>query len=242
MTTFRDLGDVVSDGDELDPSRPDYGTDEPIDDEEQSEDQDAWSPAQGFCPKDGLLRIWVDDQVHLTKMRLSPNWRERAKGATIETLLQRAFRLAEIALSRRPNPLQFPPSLPEAKARPLSGELLQEINNRQAEVLEQLAALDQRGGDQPGRWEGASVTGRALNHKCTVKVSCLGVTESVEFDDLWLKTASALQIADALVTAHKDAYAKLGEPTYVPGERERLAYHMLEIQEELEAAMRRGLK
>ena len=45
-----------------------------------------WTPDQGYPDSSLSVRIWVDDDRRLTKVRISNRWRDRARGTSLSSM------------------------------------------------------------------------------------------------------------------------------------------------------------
>lgn len=198
-----------------------------------------WSPEDGYPDSTGSVRIWVDDDRRVTKVRVSNRWRERSRGTTLSSMFDEAFLLAFSRVGFGTEPDQ---STPAVDAPKLSGQALAELQQQSFELAEESARLDALPESEvrPSRWEGAAVVGTSENQLVTVRLTLFGYTERVVFDDAWLAQSRVSQICDAVMEAHQDAYSRFVPPVYEPGEREELAFRMDRVSATLMAMMKQG--
>lgn len=226
--------------DELDPmSAPsaNFGAEEPeeLDALEQS---GPWTAARGFSEPHGAVRVWVDDSVTITKVRMSPSWRDRVG----RNGLQAAFGLVFLQINNYFRDLLPAESLAaddRTAKRPLHWDTMWEMSQRNERIRAQLSEL---GPEADGRWVGQPVTGVAPDRSVAITLNIHGQLDRIEFAKQWLESARIRQVSDAVVRAHQDAKARFVSPTYEEGERDRLQNEMSDNRHELLAMMRRGFK
>src|SRR5664279_2311351 len=64
-----------------------------------------WTPDQGYPDSSLSVRIWVDDDKHLAKVRISNRWRDRARGTSLSSMFDEAFLLANATLGSSAPPV-----------------------------------------------------------------------------------------------------------------------------------------
>lgn len=226
----------------------DSASDGPIDPIGLSEDGDAlapddllvpmgageeWTPDQGYPDSSLSVRIWVDDDKRLTKVRISNRWRERAKGTSLSSMFDEAFLLANATLGSATPPMSGVPD-DGSTSDPLSWDSLDAILAETTRLAAQAAALDRLPPDEvtPNRWVGAPVEAHSANQMVAVRLSIHGRTEKVAFSEQWLRQARVAEVCDAVLEAHRAAYAQFVPPVFEPGDRQRLAdaYARLQYQ------------
>lgn len=196
-----------------------------------------WTPEQGYPDSSRSVRIWMDDEKRLTKVRISNRWRDRAKGTSLSSMFDEAFLLANATLGS-----SVPPATASAaetpQDTPLSWEALDAVLAETARLDRESAELDEHPEEvTASRWIGASVEGYNAQHTVGVRLSLHGRTEKVDFSEQWLRQARVSEVCDGIMEAHRDAYTRFSPPTYEPGDRERLAGRYARLQEQIMALM-----
>jgi hypothetical protein len=183
-----------------------------------------WTPDQGYPDSSLSVRIWVDDDKRLTKVRISNRWRDRARGTSLSSMFDEAFLLANATLGSSTPPVGDVPD-DGGPADALSWDSLDAILAETTRLTKEAAALDQLPPDEviPNRWVGSPVEGHSANQMVAVRLSIHGRTEKVAFSDQWLRQARVAEVCDAVLEAHRDAYAQFVPPVFEPGDRQRLA-------------------
>lgn len=155
---------------------------------------------------DGVVRIWVDDDGRLEKVRVSPYWFKKLQGSdTLAGSFNQAFHVAGMRLAS-PTEAELPDfdeelgELPEPTLENLRiVRLMIEENSRlitaAAEEAAQRHAVPQR--RLTGRHEGA-----------TVVLDADGRPSEVRFDEAWLDDIQVGPLANAVMHAANKAYAK----------------------------------
>lgn len=197
-----------------------------------------WSPNDGYPDGTGSVRIWVDEDRHLTKVVVSNRWRDRARGTTLSSLFEEAFLLAQARLGiPRAVPSESPPRIP-----PLSWESLAEMRLRSLEIDEERARLDNLSDSQMrvSRWVGQATQGVSDNQMVTITLNIFGLTQSVQFDEAWVAQSRVSQICEGVMQAYRDASARHTPATYELGDREMLARRSRALRSTLLAMVKQG--
>jgi hypothetical protein len=183
-----------------------------------------WTPDQGYPDSSLSVRIWVDDDRRLTKVRISNRWRDRARGTSLSSMFDEAFLLANATLGSSTLPVAPAPE-EAAPTDVLSWDSLDAILAETTRLAKEAAALDQLPPDQvtPNRWVGVPVEAYSANQMVAVRLSVQGRTEKVAFSEPWLRQARVAEVCDAVLEAHRNAYAQFVPPVFEPGDRQRLA-------------------
>lgn len=183
-----------------------------------------WTPDQGYPDSSLSVRIWVDDDKRLTKVRISNRWRDRARGTSLSSMFDEAFLLANATLGSSTPPVGDV-SDDGGPADALSWDSLDAILAETTRLTKEAAALDQLPPDEviPNRWVGSPVEGHSANQMVAVRLSIHGRTEKVAFSEQWLRQARVAEVCDAVLEAHRAAYAQFVPPVFEPGDRQRLA-------------------
>ena len=183
-----------------------------------------WTPDQGYPDSSLSVRIWVDDDKRLTKVRISNRWRDRARGTSLSSMFDEAFLLANATLGSSTPPVGDVPD-DGGPADALSWDSLDAILAETTRLTKEAAALDQLPPDEviPNRWVGSPVEGLSANQMVAVRLSIHGRTEKVAFSEQWLRQARVAEVCDAVLEAHRAAYAQFVPPVFEPGDRQRLA-------------------
>ena len=190
-----------------------------------------WAPDQGYPDSSLSVRIWVDDDKRLTKVRISNRWRDRARGTSLSSMFDEAFLLANATLGSSVPPGDDVREGGDSEGA-LSWDSLDAILAETARLDEEAALLDQRPPEQvvPNRWVGAPVEAYSANHMVGVRLSSHGRTEKVAFSEQWLRQARVAEVCDAVLEAHRAAYAQFVPPVFEPGDRQRLAERYARLQ------------
>lgn len=231
------LDDEFDELDPMGPPRGSFGEEEP-DEADALEPSGPWTAARGFSDPHGAVRVWVDDEVTINKVRMSPSWRERVGRGGLES----AYGLVFLQINnyfRDLVPAQSLESDNRTARRPLHWDSMWELCQRNDRIR---AQLEQLGPEGDGKWIGHPATGVAPDRTVAITLDLHGRLERIEFRKQWLEQARIRQISDAVVRAHQDAKARFVPPVYEEGERDRLQNEMSDNRNELLAMMRRGFK
>ncbi len=192
-----------------------------------------WTPDQGYPDSSRSLRIWVDDDKRLTKVRISNRWRDRARGTTLSSMFDEAFLLANATLGSSVLPVEDAPDDGEPVGA-LSWDSLDAILAETTRLAKEAAEMDElpRGQVVPNRWIGSPVEAYSSNQMVAVRLSLHGHTEKVTFSEQWLRQARVAEVCDAVIETHRAAYAELVPPVFEPGDRQRLADHYARLQQQ----------
>ena len=199
-----------------------------------------WTPEQGYPDSSLSVRIWVDDDKRLTKVRISNRWRDRARGTSLSSMFDEAFLLANASIGS-PLPVMEDADEP-VPSDYLSWESLDVLVAELDHVADEEAALDAVPSADvvPSRWVGQVVEGHSANQMVAVRLSIQGKVEKVTFSDAWLRQARVSEVCEAVMEAYRDGYARFVPPVYEPGDRQRLADKYRRLQNMSMALMRRG--
>lgn len=199
-----------------------------------------WTPDQGYPDSSMSVRIWVDVDKRLTKVRISNRWRERAKGTTLSNMFDEAFVLANASIgSSLPQPADVD-TAPETDEW-LTWESMDAIVAAIDEVMRRQEALDAAPESEvPSRWVGNPVEGHSANQMVAVRLSLHGHLDKVAFGEEWLKQARVSEVCAAVMEAQAAALARFVPPVYEPGDRERLAGEYRRLEMRSAALLRRG--
>lgn len=217
--------------DEFDPSNPLLGEADPttapvVPDVPPAADDD------GFSDESHSVTVWVDDAQRLTQVRVSNRWRERSKEPLADRV-QEALRRAQPPMITPPAPLMLPRAATRAWANPLDMPLDETVEALR-QLRERRRALD--GQDvEPPRWTGHVGEGRTLDQKVSVVLNRDGATDTIEIDEAWAAQARAEQIAEAIMTAHFEAYNNHDEGSYELNDYGRVAQECARLADELRA-------
>lgn len=211
----------------------------------QREDADvvaAWTIEQGFRDGRNAVRLWVDpDTRRLVKLRVSPQWRERLKGRSLEDALAEVFILAG---ATRPTDPLAPPAIVAVEPDPdLGWHDLPDVLERIAQVRGIAQELARTPAEEVAwaDFRGKPAIGRGAGGKVTVTLNIAGLTQSVRFDRDWLADASSDQISGGVEEAHRRAYVAYCPPTFIPGEHDELAQHYADAHAQLEVIMSKAI-
>lgn len=202
-----------------------------------------WYGADGFTDSRQAIRLWVDEDTRqLQQVHLSPRWRDKLAQHSLAEACQEAFFLANMRFGVETPNLRIPE--PEVEPDPaLDGATTDELLERFQTLHERLAEIESRPPEDV-RWsdfegEPTQVTGRGGH--VTVRLSLAGLTESIDFDRAWLRSASDSEIGEAILATHRKAYAAYVPPVHVPGEREELAMEFEQLRLALRTEMPEGI-
>ena len=114
----------------------------------------------------------------------------------------------------------------------LSWDSLDAILEETTRLAKDGEALDQLQPEQvvPSRWVGSSVEAYSSSQMVAVRLSLHGRTEKVAFSEQWLRQARVAEVWDAVLEAHRAAYARFVPPVFEPGDRQRLADRYARLQ------------
>lgn len=213
--TWNDLA-PEAEHDELDPAAVHVGNDTPTYDASEQGDPLARDLGRGFIDHTGTVRVWVDDDARLIRVRVTPRSRLHADGlaaATLEALsIAQARMVTQSWLPQvriEPKPLTEPPSR-------------EALERRAARIFELAREMETH---RPPRFVGGGGEGSGGRGRVRVVLDQLGNTSSVSFDETWLSTATPAGIASALLEAHQQAYAH-----YTPAELDATDYIRAEAE------------
>jgi hypothetical protein len=194
-------------------------------------DAGGWTPEQGYPDSSRSVRIWVDDNKRLAKVRISNRWRDRARGTSLSSMFDEAFLLANATLGSSALPFDGV-SEDRQPAAALSWDSLDAILAETTRLATDAEALDQLPPDQvvPSRWVGSPVEAYSSSQMVAVRLSLHGRTEKVAFSEQWLRQARVAEVCDAVLEAHRAAYARFVPPVFEPGDRQRLADRYARLQ------------
>lgn len=196
------------------------GADDLVDDIEVNplETPGEWSKELGFPDPYGVLRIWVDDDDLITKVRITPIWREKLG----RTPLSQAFGITFTFINNYRGPADATVAddpLPTHGVPPLSAENLQMLSEQMAAVASDLDAF---GPADYGRWVGTPAEGSVVNDAVVLSLDEHGRLSGVRFDPDWLESATVRNVSLAVVQAHRAARQNWRPPTYQPGPADEL--------------------
>ncbi|MGA4507200.1 hypothetical protein ACQB6R_05745 [Propionibacteriaceae bacterium G1746] len=233
--------------DEFDPvAAPVLGIDADVADETGDDDlsllvrpNEPWTPEAGFPDTFGVLRLWVDDTKLITKVRLSPSWREKLGKRPLTHAFAQAFSfINSYDPDTSDSGLLDTDKSREAKY-PLSWDRLDHLTRESARVSDRIDTLGDGG---RGHWEGKPAVGESPDRLAAIELTLEGDLASVVFHPQKLDEARIRQVTDAVVRAHANARANFVPGRYVPGERDELTAQLNDIRQEMLAMMRRGFR
>lgn len=185
-------------GDPVESSEPDYGNGEDVEE------------GDGFTDETKSVTVWVDDDHRLVKVYLSNRWRERSKEPLTQRFMQALVPSQMRAAEPRPLPTSALPGREPGAEIPLDT-----VHARLQELREKRRELKNRppGEVRRSTWTGTVGRGTSDDHNVSVVLTREEATAELTIDETWARTARAEQIADAVLQAHRAAYA-----AHVPGE------------------------
>ena len=197
-----------------------------------------WTPEQGYPDSSLSVRIWVDENLRLTKVRISNRWRDRAKGTSLSSMFDEAFLFANASIGSSTSPVTAPASPDQASAT-LTWQSLDEILAETVRLNQEAARLDALPYAEvvPNRWVGNRVEGLSANQMVAVLLSIHGRTERIAFSEPWLRQARVAEVCEAVMEAHRSAYAQFVPPVFEPGDRQRLADRFGRLREQSQALL-----
>ncbi len=202
-----------------------------------------WTPDQGYPDSSQSVRIWVDEDRRLAKVRISNRWRERAKGTSLSSMFDEAFLLATAQLGDESTALM--PADADAGSKPepvepLSWDSVFDALRRADEIQAKYAELDAKPQDEvrQSRWTGSEAVGVSDNRMVQVTLDLHGMTRQVQFQETWLQQSRVSEICDAVMQAHRAAYAAHQPPTLEHGDYMVLAIEAHRASEHVMAVMR----
>ncbi len=210
-------------------------------------DGEDWTPEQGYPDSSQSVRIWVDDARRLTKVRLSNRWRERAKGTSLASMFDEAFLLASAQIGDEssalmPADLMGDSTIDDEPVEALSWDAVAAALSRVDELRSRMAELDAKPADQiePSRYVGAEAVGLSDNRMVEVTLDLHGATRRITFNDPWLNQSRVTEVCDAVMQAHRAAYAAYQPPTFEIGDEMKLALEAHRLSRQTLALMRQG--
>lgn len=201
----------------------------------------SWTPALGFYDPVGVLRVWIDADAAIERVRLLPTWRTKLKRMPLETAFALAFAWinnhvrSERALAELPLD-EVPTSGPGPR---LSPEALAGIRARLAEIDAELATC---GPADRGRWVGRGVRGPGAGGKVGVSIDEHRWLTGVDFDPGWLEAASPRDIAQSVVQGHRAALAAWRPPVHELGRSDELLAERTRVRSQIQAMIGRGFR
>jgi hypothetical protein len=197
-----------------------------------------WTPEQGYPDSSLSVRIWVDENLRLTKVRISNRWRDRAKGTSLSSMFDEAFLLANATIGSSAPPVTATTEPFEGSAT-LSWESLDEVLAETVRLNEESARLDALPYHEvaANRWLGNRVEGLSSNQMVAVLLSLHGHSERIAFSEQWLRQARVSEVCESVMEAHRSAYAQFVPPVFEPGDRQRLADRYSRLAERSKALM-----
>lgn len=261
MTNWSDLEDVsmTEEWDEYDPlapmsmgsleadSDPDQGDGDEFETSHRMLEDGSINYDKPFSGPQGTVRIWIDEDRAITKVRLSPSWRERLSvpaGGGAETLSQ-AFAVAFVAINNidratthTEGRVDLDGGDVEPANRPIAWDDLARLQRRSDAVMARFDQLDDSEGH--GVWHAEKAVGRAGGDKVIVTMDHTGRYEGITFDSAWLESARVREVTLAVTAAAADAKSRVRPGTYEPGERDQLFEELGSIRTEMKSLMKRG--
>lgn len=196
-----------------------------------------WQKEMGFPDQLGVLRVWVNDDVLIERVRLSIHWRNRLGDQTLQQSFGVVFMLINNyhRLQRRRTLNYYDPD--REASEPLSFAALDRLREREDDIRRRLDALGDEGHPT---FTGTETIGAGLHGRVRLKLNLLGQLDGVQFDPAWLPGARIKEISDGVVEAHADARRHFVPAEVLVGEREKLVNELTELRNETLAMMRRG--
>ncbi len=195
-----------------------------------------WTKDLGFPEPYGVLRIWVDDDDLITKVRITPIWREKLGKTPLAHAFGIAFTFINNYRGHVEGSLDDDP-LPTADVPPLTSDNLAALT---AEMDELGAELDAMGRDDYGHWVGSPAEGSVANGCVVLTLDEQGRLGGITFDPEWLETATVRNVSLAVVQAHRAARDAWRPPAYEPGPADELRQRWNDLRMRKVAMVMRG--
>lgn len=245
VTRWQEVDDLGLDQefDELDPMAAPVGAVSDAEDEDGGdglfgEARGPWDPTSGFPDGLGVLRIWIDDEGRITKVRLSPSWREKLGKTPLAVAFGQSF--TYINSWARPEAKGVDLSADDRQAsQPFGWEQIDRIARRTTQLQEQLDSL---GPEAEGQLRGRKVVGESPDKLCAITLELNGELGGIQFNGRKLAESRVRDVTDAVVKAHAAALAEFEPGEYVAGEADRLRNELQGLRNEALAMMRRGFR
>lgn len=184
-------------------------TPEPVYYSDGEEEPEVLEDDGGVSDAERIVRVWVDDG-RLQKVRVSPNWYAkltRGRKATLSQVMTVVLQMAHVGVAA---PTDAAP--PDIELTPEFRRSLPELSEESlAKVLEHHALLQARFEQAKQEWHppvpsGQDAQGRSGGVRVTLDAR--GHATRVDFDDVWLETAQAGDIAAGVMRAAQEAYSR----------------------------------
>lgn len=204
-----------------------------------SGDRGPWTPEAGFNDATNMVRVWVDEDQVINKVRINPSWREKIKDAGA---LQYAFGTIFIQINNyyRPSPATIELETDQREARePLSWDSMMKIYTEFQRLQDEFESL---GPESSGSWNGQETVGHSKKNHVQITLDLHGALANIAIDPKLLEHSRVKEVSDAVIQAHRDARDRHQPATYEPGERDRIMDQLQDNRLELLAMMRRGFK
>lgn len=198
-----------------------------------------WTPEFGFNDPTAMVRVWVDEDQVINKVRINPAWREKIKDAG---RLQQAFGTIFLQINNyyRPSPDSIVVESDQREARePLSWDSMMRIHREHERLQQEFEAL---GPESSGTWQGQETMGSSKKNHVQITLDLHGKLARIVIDPKFLEQSRVKEVSDAVIQAHRAAHDAYQPATYEPGERDRVMDELQDNRLELLAMMRRGFK
>lgn len=173
----------------------------------------------GFGGGDGIVRIWFDDEGHLSKVRVSPVWfKKLGPGRTLEQAFYQAFRISNIEVAAPPDEDEEPEdysNLDFGRMPALSQETLDAYMAMLADHRDRWREAADRLHDEP---QPEIPRAQGKSNGVLLTLDRFGHPDSVQFDQQWLDEAQVGSICINVMAAAHKAYER-----FVPMNNEGLA-------------------
>ena len=247
MTSWREVEDLGlhEEFDELDPMAApvsDYavqGDEEGEPDDVLARRNEPWTPDAGFPDSTGILRVWIDETKLITKVRLTPSWRDRIGKLSLAQAFAQSFAFINSYAPDTAGTGTLDSNPARQAERPLSWDRLDFLTRQTARLQEQLGRL---GPEADGHWVGKPAVGHSPDKLAAIELTLTGELGRIEFHPRKLDEARVRQVTDAVVRAHADARANFNPGHYVAGERDAIQAQLRDLRDETLAMMRRGFR
>lgn len=176
-------------------------------------DTDDWSSVDdgSVTGGDGIVRIWLDDDGRLTKVRVSPVWFKKLQGSqTLDGAFAQAFLLGGARVVQPAPAEPAEDSQPDDDVPPPPEDAMEVIFERLEALRGEWDAARQRWQSEPPPPPPAPAVGRSEG--VTVKLGNTGWPASVTFDEHWLDNAQVGAICTNVQLAADRARAAFVPP------------------------------
>ncbi|OYN85391.1 hypothetical protein CGZ92_11440 [Parenemella sanctibonifatiensis] len=222
--------DPDPDDDEDDPLAPVFGN---ADDGEADE---------GLWDESGAIRI-VLQEGRLAEVFVRNRWRKRLGSASkFPKTLLRLMRFHQTSIPAGPATAEGLPEFEDlAPGIMLNRESLGRLQERLNKNRDEMERLNQLNPSEiePDRIVGEPATGQNAGGHVKVRLDPQGNTEEIECSSTWLEKVRTEELCEAIMAAHRQAYARHQPPTVEPGAYTKLSWEAAAVQHQILQLMKR---